>query len=174
MSRQNWLLAGVAALALATGLGVATWLGQPAPAQPGAAEALLSAALPDLQNRPQTLAQHQGKVLIVNFWATWCPPCREEIPVFVEAQAKHGAKGLQFVGIALDNPRQVADFAQEYGINYPILIGGISESETLRKLGNPGGGLPYTLVYDRNGQLQEKIIGGLDQVRLERLIAPLI
>jgi thiol-disulfide isomerase/thioredoxin len=174
MSRQNWLVAGVAALALAAGLGLATWLRQPDPAQPGAAETLLATPLPDLQNQTQTLAQHQGKVLIVNFWATWCPPCREEVPVFVAAQTKFGSKGLQFVGIALDNPQQVASFVQEYGINYPVLIGGINESETLRKLGNPGGGLPYTLIYDRNGQLQEKIIGGLDQARLERLIAPLI
>ena len=174
MNRQNWLVAGVAALALTTGLGVATWLRQPGPAQPGAAETLLTTPLPDLQNRPQILAQHQGKILIVNFWATWCPPCREEIPVFIDAQAKFGTKGLQFVGVALDDARQVGEFAREFGINYPVLIGGISESEALRKLGNPGGGLPYTLIYDRDGKLREKIIGGLDQARLERLIAPLI
>lgn len=174
MSRQNWLIAGVAALALAMGIGIATWLRQPGPAQPGAAEALLTAPLPDLQSQPQTLAQYRGKILIVNFWATWCPPCREEVPVFVDAQTKFGPKGLQFIGIALDNPQQVTDFVREFGINYPVLIGGVNESEILRKLGNPGGGLPYTLIYDREGQLQEKIIGGLDQARLERLIAPLI
>ncbi len=174
MNRQNWLFTGVALLALAAGVGVATWLRQPGPVQPDAAAALLAAPMSDLSNRPTSLAQYQGKVLVVNFWATWCPPCREEIPVFVDAQSKFGGKGLQFVGIALDDPRQVAGFAQEYGINYPVLIGGLNESEMLRKLGNPGGGLPYTLVYDRNGQLREKIIGGLDQARLERLITPLI
>ena len=174
MNRQNWLLAGTAMLALMAGLGVATWLGQPGPAQPDAAEALLRSSLPDLQSRPQALGQHKGKVLVVNFWATWCPPCREEVPVFIAAQTKYGGKGLQFVGIALDNPQQVAGFVQEFGINYPVLIGGAQESELLRKLGNPGGGLPYTLIYSRNGQLLEKIIGGLDQARLERLIEPLI
>ncbi len=169
MNRQNRLIAGVAVLALAAGLVVATWL-----RQPGAAEALLTAPLPDLQKRTQTLAQYRGKILVVNFWATWCPPCREEIPVFIEAQAKYGAKGLQFVGIALDDPGKVAAFAREFGINYPVLIGGIGESEVLRRLGNAGGGLPYTLIYGRNGQLLEKIIGGLDQARLERLLRPLI
>lgn len=174
MNRQNWLVAGVAGLALAAGLGVATWLRQPGSVQPDAAATLLATALPDLRNQTQSLAQHQGKVLVVNFWATWCPPCREEIPVFVDAQSRLGAKGVQFVGIALDDPRQVAGFVQEYGVNYPILIGGLNESEMLRKLGNPGGGLPYTLVYDRSGRLREKIIGGLDKARLERLISPLI
>jgi thiol-disulfide isomerase/thioredoxin len=174
MNRQTWLLAGVAALALAMGLGVATWLRQPGPSEPGAAEALLTTPLPDLQNRPQTLARYRGKILVVNFWATWCPPCRAEIPHFIEAQQKYGANGLQFVGIALDDPGQVADFVQEFSVNYPVLIGGVNESETLRQLGNPGGGLPYTLVYDRQGNLQEKILGGLDPARLERLVAPLI
>jgi len=174
INRQHWLIAAVAALALAAGLIAANWLRQPGPAQPGAAEALLAAPLKDLQGRTQTLAPYRGQVLVVNFWATWCPPCREEIPVFVEAQARLGAKGLQFVGIALDNPQQVAVFVQEFGVNYPILIGGINESEALRQLGNPGGGLPYTLIYGRDGQLREKIIGGLDKTRLERLLAPLI
>lgn len=174
MNRQNWFIAAVAVLALAAGWGVATWYKQPGPAQPGAAEALLSAPLPDLQNQPQTLAQYRGKVLVVNFWATWCPPCREEIPFFIETQTKLGSNGLQFVGIALDNPQQVAAFIQEFAVNYPVLIGGINESEALRKLGNSGGGLPFTLIYDRSGNLREKIIGGLDKARLEQLLAPLI
>ena len=174
MARQNWLLTGVAALALAAGLGVATWLRQAGPAQPDAVESLLNAELPDLQGRPQTLARYRGKVLVVNFWATWCPPCREEIPDFVKMQQEYESKGLQFVGIALDTSQQVAGFAQEFGINYPLLLGGIRESETLRGLGNPGGGLPYTLIYDRDGRLREKIMGGLDRARLERLILPLI
>ncbi len=174
MSRHNWLLAGVAVLALAAGFAAAIWLRQPGPSQPGAAESLLTVQLPDLQNRPRALSEHQGKVLVVNFWATWCPPCREEVPVFIETQAKYGGKGLQFVGIALDDPQKVAAFAQEFGINYPVLIGGVEETEILRQLGNSGGGLPYTLIYGRNGQLLEKIIGGLDQARLEHLIQPLI
>jgi thiol-disulfide isomerase/thioredoxin len=172
MSRQNWLVAAMAALALAGGFGAASWLKQPGPAQPGAAEMLLSAPLKDLQDQPQTLGQYRGKVLVVNFWATWCPPCRAEIPAFIEMQRKFGANGLQFVGIALDSPDQVSAFAQEFGINYPVLIGGINESEALRQLGNPGGGLPYTLIYDRSGNLREKLIGGLDEARLEHLLTP--
>ncbi len=174
MRHPGWLVAGVAMLALAAGVGVATWLRQTDPALPGAPEALLSSPLADLYNQRHTLAQYRGKVLVVNFWATWCPPCREEIPVFVAAQRKYGADGLQFVGIALDDPRQVAEFVQELEVNYPVLLGGIHESEILRQLGNPGGGLPYTLIYDRDGRLRETVLGGLGEARLKRLLAPLI
>lgn len=174
MSRQNQIVAIAAVLALAVGFGLASWLRQPAPAKPSAVELLLVSPLKDLQNRTQNLAQYQGKVLVVNFWATWCPPCREEIPLFIQTQSKFEANGLQFVGIALDNSQKVADFVQDFGVNYPILIGGINESEALRNLGNPGGGLPYTLIYDRNGNLREKILGGLDKSRLEQLLTPLI
>lgn len=174
MSRQNWLIAGVAFLALALGFGVANWLRQPGPAQPGAADALLKTPMADLQGQQQTLAKYRGKILVVNFWATWCPPCREEIPVFIEAQDRLAAEDLQFVGIALDDPGQTEAFAQEFAINYPILIGGAHESEILRELGNAAGGLPYTLFYDRDGVLREKIIGGIDKSRLEKLLEPLI
>jgi len=174
MKRQNWIIAGVAVLALAVGLLLANRLKQPGAPKPGTAEILLSVPLKDLQNRGQSLAQYRGKVLVVNFWATWCPPCREEIPFFIEAQTKYAANGLQFVGIALDDPRQVAAFVDELELNYPVFIGGIPESELLRQLGNPGGGLPYTLIYDRSGRLREKILGGLDKARLEQLLTPLI
>jgi thiol-disulfide isomerase/thioredoxin len=174
MNRKALLLTAVAILALAAGLGTATWHRQPKTPQQGIAEALLQAPLADLKNRPQTLNQYQGKVLIVNFWATWCPPCREEIPHFIEVQRKLGNKGVQFAGIALDHPEQAAAFVQEFGVNYPIFIARINESENMRAMGNHGGGLPYTLIYDRHGKLREKILGGLDKTRLEHLLSPLI
>lgn len=174
MNRQTISLLAVALLALVAGIGAALWHRQPSAPQPGAAETLLRTSLWDLQNQPQTLAQYRGKVLVVNFWATWCPPCREEIPHFVEMQRHLAAKEVQFVGIALDNPMDVAAFVREFAVNYPILIGGIHESENMRALGNATGGLPYTLIYDQQGQLREKVIGGLDKRRLEQLLAPLI
>jgi thiol-disulfide isomerase/thioredoxin len=174
MNRQAALIAGVAILALAAGFGTAIWHQQPVESKSGAAEALLAAPLHDLQNQTRTLNQYRGKILVVNFWATWCPPCREEIPHFIEIQRQPNRKNVQFVGIALDNPSDVAGFAREFAINYPILIGGINESEMMRALGNASGGLPYTLIYDRDGKLREKIIGGLDKSRLDRLLAPLI
>ncbi len=174
MSKQNQLVILAAILALAVGIGLSFWLKKPGPAQPGASEALLVTPIKTLDGQTLSLAKYQGKILVVNFWATWCPPCRDEIPLFIESQRELAANGVQFVGIALDNPQKVADFAQEVGINYPVLLGGINESESLRKLGNSGGGLPYTLIYDRGGNLREKVLGSLEKARLEQLLAPLI
>ena len=160
-------------MALIGGLIASGWQ-QQRKSDSGTADALLAAPLPDLQNRPHALEQYRGKVLVVNFWATWCPPCREEIPHFIETQQRLNEKNVQFVGIALDNPMDVAGFVREFAVNYPILIGGIHESDKMRALGNATGGLPYTLIYDRQGQIREKVIGGLDKDRLERLLTPLI
>jgi thiol-disulfide isomerase/thioredoxin len=174
--RQGAVIAGVAMLALAAGFGLSNWLKQlptsEKGAEPGVAEALLTAPMMNLENQPQKLDQYRGKVLVVNFWATWCPPCREEIPLFIQTQQELSGKGVQFAGIALDDPQQTAAFVQEFAVNYPVLIGGINESEALHNLGNPGGGLPYTLIYDRSGALREKIIGGLDKRRLQQALAP--
>ena len=159
-------------MALAVGFGLSSLLKQPGHADDNAATVLLSTPMSNLENQPQTLAQYRGKVLVVNFWATWCPPCREEIPYFIATQRELAAKGVQFVGIALDDPLQVAPYVLEMNMNYPVLIGGVNESEALRKLGNPSGGLPFTLIYDQSGQLREQIIGGLDQARLQQALAP--
>src|ERR1700716_3920813 len=98
------MLVGVAAgaMALVLGIGVAVWDRN----RPDAT-ALLALSLPDTQGNPQSLRQWRGKVLVVNFWATWCGPCREEMPEFVRAQRELGSKGLQFVGIAVDQPDKV-------------------------------------------------------------------
>ncbi len=170
--RQGALYAGIAALALTLGFVVSNALRQSVEVEDSAAQALLSTPMPDMDNRPQTLAQYRGKVLVVNFWATWCPPCREEIPHFIQTQHELADKGVQFVGIALDDRAQVAPFMLEMNMNYPVLIGGLNEQEALRKLGNPSGGLPYTLIYDKAGNLRERIIGGLDQRRLQQALAP--
>src|SRR5690348_27336 len=121
--------------------------------------AVLGLVLPDLHGQQQALAQWRGKVLVVNFWATWCAPCREEMPEFVAVQARDGPKGVQFVGIAVDDPDKVRTFAQDIGLNYPTLIGGYGAIELSRTLGNDLAALPFTIVLDRQGRVVHTQLG---------------
>ena len=137
-------------------------------------ERILAAPHTDVKGEARRLGDWRGRVLIVNYWATWCAPCREEIPVFVRMQERYGGRGLQFVGIAIDQPEQVAEFAREFRINYPLLLGGVETIELVRQVGNRAGVLPYTLVIDRKGKLVSRETGGLKEARLERLVQPLL
>jgi len=139
-----------------------------------AVEQVYASRLADLKGVTQPLAQWRGQVVVVNFWATWCAPCREEIPGFVRLQERYGARGLTFVGIAIDQPDKVAEFAREFRINYPLLIGGMETLELLRQVGNKAGVLPYTLIIDRTGHLVTREPGGLKESRLEGILKPLL
>ena len=138
------------------------------------AQAVLTTQLPDLDGNEQMVSQWLGKVIVVNFWATWCTPCREEIPEFIEAQKKYGDQGLQFVGIAIDQLDRVQMFSKEFGINYPVLVGSINTWSLLEAAGNRMAALPYTVVIDRSGNLVENYLGRVDLKKLERLVIPLL
>ncbi len=135
---------------------------------------LFGVALPDLAGREQSIGQWKGKVLVVNFWATWCVPCREEMPEFVKMQKEQGDRGLQFVGIAVDDPAKVKAFAAELGLNYPALIGGYGAIELSKSLGNRLGALPYTLIVDRAGRVSHAQLGPIKPADLRSIIAQLI
>jgi len=173
-ARTYALLAAVAVVSAAAGAAYHLWSKGSPDGSGAVAERVYAARLPDLEGTPQPLEQWRGRVLVVNFWATWCAPCREEIPGFVRLQARHGTRGLQFVGIAIDQPDKVAEFAREFGINYPLLVGQLDTLELLRQAGNRAGVLPYTLVLDRRGQVVSREPGGLKEARLEGLIQLLL
>ncbi|HWQ38128.1 MAG TPA: TlpA disulfide reductase family protein [Burkholderiales bacterium] len=132
--------------------------------------ALMAAALPDVSGAPRTLQDWRGKLLVVNFWATWCPPCLEEIPIFIDLQSRLGVRGLQFVGIAVDDAPSVREFARAKGINYPLLVGQTGAIELSRAAGNLQGGLPYTVVLDQRGRLLGRFHGAVQPTELERLL----
>jgi thiol-disulfide isomerase/thioredoxin len=112
--------------------------------------------------------------MVVNFWATWCAPCRKEIPAFVRIQDKLGSRGVQIVGIAIDQPDKVKPYAAEMKINYPVLVGELEAMDLARQAGNEMGGLPFTVILDRSGQAARVELGVLDEAKLSRLLEPLL
>ena len=178
-TRRALLYAGVGLGALAGGAAVwPLWRqlrGDQPPAADAAALAAASAALfatrlPDAAGTEQSFAQWKGRVIVVNFWATWCTPCREEMPHFVKMQDTYGKRGLTFVGIAIDRADRVDRFAREIGVNYPLLIGDMSAFELARKAGNRGDLLPYTIVLDREGRIVARRVG----IYTEQTLGPII
>jgi len=146
----------------------------PAPASPAAASAIMNLALPDPAGKEQRFDQWKGKVVVVNFWATWCAPCREEMPEFIKAQKQFGDKGLQFVGIAVDQADKVQQYVAEIGLNYPALIGGFGAMELSKTLGNELMALPFTVVLDRKGAVAHTQLGVLKPEKLDALIKTLL
>ena len=171
----KWIvIACVAILALAAGSYLGFHTLQPKPAVTRPATGLLGTTLPDAEGRQQRIEQWRGKVVVVNFWATWCAPCREEMPLFVRVQNEMGARGLQFVGIAVDQVEKVKPFARELSLNYPILIGGYGAMELSRALGNMVMALPYTIIIDRHGNIAYEQLGVVKPETLRRTLETLL
>jgi thiol-disulfide isomerase/thioredoxin len=174
LRQSRWLLALAAAAALAAGFYFARSSLFPAFSTGQSAAALLGVSLPDPDGKEQALAQWQGKVLVVNFWATWCGPCREEMPMFVRVQRDLGPRGIQFVGIAVDQADKVRQFAADLGINYPVLIGGYGAMELSKSMGNSIMALPFTVVVDRTGRVAHTQLGPLKEDQLDKIVRQLL
>lgn len=130
-------------------------------------DALLKVTLSDLEGRPQPFAQWDGKVRVINYWATWCPPCIEEMPMFSRLQEQYAARGVQFVGIGMDEVGKMQAFVQKTPVAYPLLVGVTSPSE------NPGltvRGMPYTVVLDRQGKVAFSLYGAVKEAELEPVL----
>jgi peroxiredoxin len=171
MSRQTWLLIFVAMVGIGAGLAVSWKLSGPeAPAPKGrpSSESLIGKTAPAFTLGSATGARvsdtdFRGQVLLVNFWATWCAPCVEEMPMLEALQTEYAGQGLQVVGIALDEVQRVRDFADELGITYPVLVGATDVMVTARLWGNHTGQLPYTVLVDRDGLVQWTRLGVLER-----------
>ena len=171
--RSAWLFTGIGILAVLAG--VATWLGSrpSVPAEGTIAPAsLLAAGFADTRGRPQALAQFQAKVVVVNFWATWCAPCREEMPAFVRLQ-RRWAGDVQFVGLSSEEPEQVERFGRSLGVTYPLWVGGEAVAELSRRLGNRLGVLPHTVILDAQGHVLESRVGPYSESELDKKLGTL-
>lgn len=130
-------------------------------------------ALATPEGKPASLKQWQGKVRVINFWATWCPPCREEMPEFSRVQEKLAAKGVQFVGIGIDTPDNILNFQKTNPVSYPLLMGSYEVLKLTVELGNKSSALPFTVILDRDGGVAHTKMGKLSEADLEQLLRPL-
>lgn len=121
----------------------------------------------DLQGKKISLSDYKGKVVLLDFWATWCAPCLEEIPHFITMQEKYAGQGFQAIGISMDDgPKPVEAFYQEHKLNYPVAIG------TSKLADSYGGilGLPVTFVINRDGSIRKKFVGATDPAAIEEQV----
>jgi len=139
-----------------------------------AVQALMRAPLADLSGKAQMLSQWRGKVLVVNFWATWCLPCRAEIPALIKVRKQNILNSVEFVGIAFDSASNVRDYAKEMLIDYALWIGDPETLALSKDLGNPAGVLPFTVVLDSSGKVAYTHAGALTEAMLRAVLAPLL
>ncbi len=123
-------------------------------------------SFPDVTGVETGLDSYLGKPLVLNFWATWCPPCVKEMPDLDLLHTKY--PGIQFVGLAVDTTVNVEKFLKKVRVSYPVLIAGHGGIQKMRELGNKQGGLPYTLVFNQNGQIAHEVLGQINPTDLER------
>jgi thiol-disulfide isomerase/thioredoxin len=173
MNRRNLLLMGAGALAALAGLVAAGKFKAvqnsdtaDAPATP--AQQLYSAQLNDADGQPINFQQFAGHTTVVNFWATWCAPCVEEMPEFDHVAKDVAGKSIKFVGIAIDSPSNMREFRQKVQVSYPLAAAGFGGAELAKAMGNAAGGLPFTVLVSPKGEILQRKLGRLPEAELRR------
>jgi len=183
------LLSGVAGIAALLAGGYYAWRESGRRAQ-GALAALISAApaqtresamphsvggddiyavtLPDLEGRPQALSRYRGKPLLINFWATWCAPCVQEMPELAQLDQRYPQ--VQFLGIGIDTAANMREFVAKIPVSYPLVVAGHAGIDLVRALGNAPGGLPFTVLFDADGRVHHRVLGKIDPQALDRFL----
>jgi thiol-disulfide isomerase/thioredoxin len=169
MTRKTLLILFVAILAAAIGIYAGMQRVTPQTPQDKAVAHLFAQSLPDLNGQPQPLAKWRGKPLLINFWASWCGPCVEEMPELVALH--HAMPDLQIIGIGVDSAANLAQFADKLKVDYPLYVGGNGAISIMRELGNAVGGLPFTLLIGPDGTIRKTYIGALDFTTLRKDLA---
>jgi thiol-disulfide isomerase/thioredoxin len=180
MKSTNYAL--IAVLAAAAGFGIYRFGLAPQTAPPeveapvaraepgGLPEVLPEFVLTDREGEPRSIQSWPGKSMIVNFWATWCAPCRREIPLLKQIQNEHGDEGFQVVGIAVDFRDDVLEYADEMGINYPLLIGEQDGLDAVAKFGLPAAGFPFTVFTDTQSRIVLTHLGEITESQSKVLL----
>ncbi|AOK18217.1 redoxin [Burkholderia cepacia] len=171
-------LAVVAAAAVAGGLAAGHWfrggpaenVAEAAPAPGDAVAQLWAAALTDADGKPATLASFKGQKVVVNFWASWCGPCVEEMPELVALSHQYKQKGIRFIGIGVDSEQNVKNFLQKVKVDYPVFVSGYAGADLARNFGNTAGALPFTVVIDQTGKIRETKLGQIQPAELKKTL----
>ena len=175
MNRRLLLSAAVAVAATVAGAYTLQGRKSQSPSAPADAgdpvAALMQMQLPDLNGTSHSLAGWKGQPIVVNFWATWCAPCVKEMPELDALQKKY--PHIRFVGIGVDSAANMQKFVEKVQVSYPLWVIGAGAIDTLRKLGNPSGGLPFTIVFNADGGINRKILGEIQPDDLDRTLAGL-
>ena len=167
----NTIVVFVALLALIAGIatkGLVNLQNQVAPTP------LEDFSLKDLKGKVHSISEWQGQIRIINFWATWCPPCRKEIPDLIALQQNYENRGLTVIGIAIDDPEAVAEFLSTTPITYPLLIATDEGINLSRKLGNTISAIPFTIIIDEQGIMKYKHQGELSKLDIVNIIQPML
>ncbi|MBX3586471.1 MAG: TlpA family protein disulfide reductase [Ramlibacter sp.] len=168
VARRRYLMGGVALAAGLAGAGVAWWRFQPHAVAPGAGEALWQLSFDAPTGPPLAMQSLQGRPLLINFWATWCPPCVEELPLLDRFYRANSAKGWQVLGLAIDQPTAVRSFLQKTPVSFPVGLAGLTGTDLGRSLGNLTGALPFTVVLDARGQVAQRKMGKVSPEDLQQ------
>ena len=171
MNRRQWIMiGGISLLALLAGVFSSQWISQTGMASDPSIKAFFANPWQTPDGKPANSENWRGKVLVLNFWASWCPPCVEEMPALDRIAQEYASKNVLIVGIGIDSPSNIREFLQKTPVSYPIVLGGLEGSNLSKQMGNTQGALPYTVVINSKGKSIYTKLGKISEEELKKAI----
>ena len=171
MNRRQWMMiGGISLLALLAGIFSSHWITQTGLASDPSIKAFFANSWQTPEGKPANSDDWRGKMLVVNFWASWCPPCVEEMPTLDKIAQEYASKNVLIVGIGIDSPSNIREFLEKTPVSYPIVIGGLEGSNLAKQMGNSQGALPYTVIVNQNGKAVFTKLGKISEEELKKAI----
>ena len=171
MNRRQWIvITAISLLALLAGVVSSHWISQTGLASDPSIKAFFANAWQTPEGKPANSEDWRNKVLVVNFWASWCPPCVEEMPALNKIAQEYADKNVLIVGIGIDSPSNIREFLEKTPVSYPIVIGGLEGSNLSKQMGNTQGALPYTVIINPQGKSIYTKLGKINEDDIKKAI----